>query len=125
MALLVQEWGYAVRVANDGPTALRLAAEHPPDVVFLDVAMPHMSGWEVARRLREIAGLQGALLVAVTGLGQVADHIRSSEAGCDLHLIKPADPAELRRILVERAKETPNHVSGKSDQSSYRTSSGS
>jgi two-component system CheB/CheR fusion protein len=103
LSMLAQGWGYRVHVANDGPTALQIATEHLPSVVLLDVGMPQMSGWELARRLRQLPGMENAYLVAVTGYGQAADELRSREVGCDLHLTKPADPEELQRVLQERA----------------------
>lgn len=104
LALLVQQWGHRVHVANDGPSALQIAADHLPQVVLLDVGMPRMSGWELARQLRALPGMDGAFLVAVTGFGQPADQLRSLEVGCNLHLTKPADPDLLQRLLMEREK---------------------
>jgi len=110
LALLVRAWGYRVRVANDGPAALRLAAADPPDAVFLDVGMPRMTGWEVARCLRKMTGLEGTLLVAVSGYGLADDQRRSLEAGCNLHLIKPVAPETIRGLLAARDKEIRDHV---------------
>src|SRR5262249_42292192 len=107
LALLLQAWGYAVDVALSGPEALRLAAEAPPRAVFLDIAMPGMTGWEVARELRQIPGLQKVLLVAISGYGQPEDLRRSQEASCDLHLLKPVQPELLRRLLRMREQENP------------------
>src|SRR5262249_36157533 len=86
--------GHRVSVAAEGPDALALAAEYPPDVVFLDIALPGMSGYEVARRLRGLTPKR-PLLVAVTGLGRDCDKRASAEAGIDLHLVKPADPEQM------------------------------
>ncbi|HXU81849.1 MAG TPA: ATP-binding protein, partial [Polyangia bacterium] len=80
--------GYQTRVAYDGPSALRLAAEFRPELAFLDIGLPVMDGYDLARRLRALD--QGPLvLVAVTGYGQPADRARSAEAGFDEHLVKP------------------------------------
>ena len=88
-------------MAHDGPTALgRGPGVRPPDVVLLDIGMPGMDGYEVARRLRADAGLRDVLLVALTGWGQEEDRRRTREAGFDHHLVKPADPAELRALLA-------------------------
>ncbi len=103
LAMLAQQWGFRAHVANDGPAALQIAAEQRPRVVLLDVGMPQMSGWELARRLRDLKGMENAYLVAVTGFGQATDEQHSREAGCDMHLTKPADPEELLRILQELA----------------------
>jgi len=105
LAVLVGAWGFEVHVANDGPAGLRLATEHSPDVVLLDVAMPVMTGWQLARRLRQVEGLEGALLVALSGYGSDEDCRRSIDAGCDLHLVKPADPEVLRLLLARRLEE--------------------
>jgi CheY-like chemotaxis protein len=75
------------------------ATARPPDVVLLDIGLPGMSGHEVARRLRQLPGLERVLLVAVTGYGQEADLRRSREAGIDYHLVKPVDLTALQEIL--------------------------
>src|SRR5262249_23682279 len=91
MEILLQMWGHEVRTAHDGPAALTVAAEFPPDIVLLDIGLPGMNGYEVAQRLRDIPGLARALLVAVTGYGQESDRRRTREAGFDRHLIKPVE----------------------------------
>jgi len=68
--------------------------------VLLDIGLPGMDGYEVARRLRRLDGARSALLVAVTGYGQDEDRRRAHEAGFDHHLVKPADPVVLRRVLA-------------------------
>src|SRR5262245_60876818 len=105
LALLLRAWGHLPQGARDGPEALRLAAGCPPDVVLLDVAMPGMTGWELARRLRQLPGLGPAVLVAVSGYAQEHDRLRSLEAGCDLHLSKPLDLERLRLLLGAPEKE--------------------
>jgi CheY-like chemotaxis protein len=101
LAMLVRLAGYDVRVAYDGPAALTLAAECPPDVVLLDVGMPRMDGYAVARCLRALPGMDGALLMAVTGHGREEDRRCALEAGCDHHLTKPTDPQVLLAVLAE------------------------
>ncbi len=92
--------GYRVRAAHDGHSALRLAADFDPAVVLLDICMPGMDGYEVARRLRNGDHLEAQpLLVAMTGYGHSEDRRRSREAGFDHHLVKPTDFGELRTIL--------------------------
>ena len=85
--------GHVTRVAFDGPTALRLAAELLPDVALLDIGLPVMDGFELARRLRELPGLAALRLVALTGYGQPSDRERSRVAGFDEHLTKPVELA--------------------------------
>ena len=98
LAELVRAWDCDACTAPDGPTALRLATEYRPHVVFLDIGMPGMDGYEVARALR--AGpADPALLVALTGYGQDEDRERAREAGFDRHLTKPVDPKTLRELL--------------------------
>jgi two-component system CheB/CheR fusion protein len=100
IALLLRLGGHEVRVAHDGPTALLIARAFRPQVVFLDIGMPGMDGYEVARRLRREPGPQPALLVALTGWGHDEDRRRSQEAGFDHHLVKPVDPAALVQLLA-------------------------
>ena len=99
LALLLQLLGAEVRVAYDGPEALRLAASYQPSAVFLDIGMRGMDGYEVARRIREDPELRGMTLVALTGWGQHDDRRRSRMAGFDHHLIKPADVSALESLL--------------------------
>ncbi len=98
MALLVNLWGHRACVAYDGPAALQVASEYLPEVVFLDLGLPGMSGYDVARRLRDEPGLGKTLLVAVTGYGP-EDGGRSRDAGFDMHLTKPVDPGVIRELL--------------------------
>jgi CheY-like chemotaxis protein len=99
LAMLLKLWGHEVQVAYDGPSALTIAQEYKPEVVLLDLALPKMSGYEVARRLREEVGLVDALFVALTGYGQEKDRRRTEEAGFCEHLVKPVDPRELETLL--------------------------
>jgi two-component system, chemotaxis family, CheB/CheR fusion protein len=98
LALLMRVWGHEAVVTYDGHAAIEAAHDCPPDVVLFDIAMPRMDGYQLARRLRRIAGMEKALLVAVTGLA--ADQQRCKEAGIDCHFLKPADPEELKQVLV-------------------------
>jgi CheY-like chemotaxis protein len=98
MAELVRIWGHDVRVAHDGPAALEQARSYRPHVVLLDVGLPGMDGYELARRLRA-EGLAGDLLVSITGYGQEEDRRRAHDAGFDHHLTKPVDPDILSRLI--------------------------
>ncbi len=102
MALLQELCGHQTRVANNGPDALVAAGEFQPEVVLLDIGLPGMDGYEVARQLRQLPGLGKAFLIALTGYGSVADREKAREAGFDEHLVKPADLGQLRRWLEER-----------------------
>ncbi len=98
--LLARIYGQEVRVAHDGPSALRSAEEFRPEVVLLDIGMPGMDGYEVARRLRGRPDSSAATLVALTGWGQESDRQKSRLAGIDHHLVKPVEPETLRDILA-------------------------
>jgi PAS domain S-box-containing protein len=92
--------GHEVRAARDGETGLALAAVAPPDVALIDVALPDMDGYEVARRLRAAPGARRIGLVAVTGFGQAEDQRRALEAGFDAHLVKPVTPERLEQVIA-------------------------
>ncbi len=91
--------GFATRVAFDGPHALELAADFKPQVALLDIGLPVMDGFELARRLRDLSGLGKIQLVAITGYGQEQDRRRSSEAGFVEHLVKPVELARLLQLI--------------------------
>jgi len=93
--------GHEVSIAHDGVEALERAGSFTPDVVFLDIGLPGMDGYEVARRLRERLGKATPRLVAVTGYGQAGDRQRSREAGFDAHLVKPAELDTVRALVAE------------------------
>ena len=99
LALLLKRWGYQAEVAYDGTAALAAALARPPVAVLLDLVMPGMGGYEVARRLRGRPRTAKALLIALTGYGREGDVRLCHKAGIDLHLLKPYDPEELRRVL--------------------------
>jgi CheY-like chemotaxis protein len=100
LAILLGLSGHEVRTVYDGLVALETAKEFQPEVILLDIGLPRISGYEVARRLREQVGLKKAKIVAVTGYGQEVDRRHSQEAGFDAHLTKPADLAALHEILA-------------------------
>ena len=100
IAALLEMDGHTVRVAYDGTEGLRLALELHPEVILLDLGLPGMNGYEVARTLRD-QGLQDTLIIAVSGYGQRRDIERSKEAGINYHLLKPMDYASLSAILAE------------------------
>jgi len=97
-ALLLKGWRHHVQVAYDGEQAIRLYEAQKPDLVLLDIAMPGMNGYEVARRLSRRK--HHAHLVAVTGLGEPKDRQRALASGFDEHFVKPIDPSDLRGILA-------------------------
>lgn len=97
--LLRQSYGQTVAVAHDGPSALESARGFRPEVVLLDIGLPGIDGFEVARRLRRLPEANRARIVALTGWGQERDRRRSREAGFDHHLVKPAELDEILRLL--------------------------
>ncbi|HEV8479528.1 MAG TPA: CheR family methyltransferase, partial [Candidatus Eisenbacteria bacterium] len=99
LGMLLEIFGHQVRVAFDGTQALEIADTFKPQMVLLDIGLPGMSGYDVARRMREMPALKSAVLVAQTGWGEEADRRRSVEAGIDRHLVKPVDIQVLEEIL--------------------------
>jgi len=100
LAMLLRLWGHEVWVAYDGHAALSLAAEHALDVVLLDIGLPGMNGYQVARKLRELPNTRDTLLVALTGYGQLEDRQRSIAAGFDHHFVKPIDVEVLQPLIA-------------------------
>ncbi len=99
LAAVLSAHGHDVRVARDGAEALAVALRFSPDFAFLDIGMPKVHGYEVARRLREQPATSDCVLVAVTGWGQEDDKRRARDAGFDRHLTKPVDPSQIETIL--------------------------
>jgi signal transduction histidine kinase/ActR/RegA family two-component response regulator len=112
LAQWLQHEGHAVAVAHDGPAALQRAAAHWPQVFILDIGLPGMDGCELARRLRVMPRGGQATLIALTGYGQQADRDKAREAGFDHHLVKPADPEALRRLLAQVGAAEPARAAG-------------
>ena len=99
LAMVVEMGGHEVHLAHDGASALRIAVAQQPAVVFLDIGMPGMSGYETASKLRALPGWRNRTLVALTGWGSEEDRARSLAAGFDVHLTKPVDLSEVQRML--------------------------
>jgi CheY-like chemotaxis protein len=100
MGMLLKFLRTDVQVAHDGYTALEIIESYRPDVAFLDLGMPGMDGYEVARRVRQCADFADMKLVALTGWGQREDRDRTHEAGFNHHLVKPADIEALESLLA-------------------------
>jgi CheY-like chemotaxis protein len=103
LALWLELAGHDMRTAYSGQEALDVAEAFQPAVILLDIGMPGMNGYDVARRLREQPATLTAVLVAMTGWGQDEDRRRSQEAGFDQHLVKPVDPQSLKALLARIA----------------------
>jgi len=92
MGTLLEMYGHTVRIAHDGESALALAREFSPDAALLDIGLPGLNGYELARRFRQDEGTRRMRLIALTGWGQEGDRIRATDAGFDAHLTKPSEP---------------------------------
>jgi CheY-like chemotaxis protein len=103
MRALLELSGHQVLVAHDGPAALEAAAGFKPHIGLLDIGLPTMDGYELARRIRAEPATRSMFLVAVTGWGQAEDRQRSREHGFDAHLTKPADPDAVLRLIARAA----------------------
>jgi CheY-like chemotaxis protein len=99
MQIYLQMQGHEVHVALNGTEALSVAAQIQPEVGVIDIGLPDISGYEVARHIREEAWGRGCLLIALTGWGQESDKLRARAAGFDRHCTKPVDPGELERLF--------------------------
>ena len=101
---MLREWlemsGHQVSEAADGQSGLEAALKQRPDVALIDVGLPGIDGYEMARRVREALGNERMILIALTGYGSPEDRRRSRAAGFDAHLVKPLNPALLDKVLV-------------------------
>lgn len=112
LSLVLREKGHEVHVAYGGEDAVRMGTSIVPDLVFLDLGMPHIDGYEAARALRALPALAEARLVALTGWGAQEDRARTRAAGFDAHLLKPAMPEALDAVLasaIERSRDRRRH----------------
>jgi CheY-like chemotaxis protein len=100
MEMAVTQLNHLTRVAHDGPSAVTAATEFSPDVIFLDIGLPGMSGYAVAQALRALPRFSHVHIAAVTGWGQEEDRRRAREAGCDTHFTKPLAPTALEELLA-------------------------
>jgi DNA-binding response OmpR family regulator len=111
LAEMLEQLGYKVRVAYDGPQALAALETFTPALALLDIGLPVMDGYELARRLRAHASGARTRLIALTGYGHESDRARSAQAHFDAHLVKPVDVSELAsrmRALLDRAQWAPS-----------------
>jgi PAS domain S-box-containing protein len=103
LAMALGMYGCDTRMAHTAQSALALTPSFGPDAVLLDIGLPDLNGYELARRLRSLPGGAGMTVIATTGWGQDKDRQRAFEAGCDHHLTKPIDVERLRGLLVQRS----------------------
>ena len=99
--LLTMVYGHVVYEASDGLRAIQIVLEQRPDVALIDLGLPALNGYEVARRIRAQLTRGEIFLVALTGYGTDEDRIRTEEAGFDVHLVKPVESAALAQILAQ------------------------
>lgn len=107
LAEALRALGYVVRAATNGPNALQVAGTFRPHVAVLDIGLPVMDGYELARRLRAVHPMTALRLVAITGYGRREDRLRSEEVGFDAHLIKPIDLDQLQAVLERMRRKAP------------------
>jgi len=112
IAQYLQLEGHEVKTVGDGMQALACVSVFAPQIVVLDIGLPVLSGYEVAKRMRAMPVTKNALLVALTGYGQKEDQVRAMDSGFDRHFIKPADP----RVLVDLIAQWPWHKLEDKDQ---------
>jgi CheY-like chemotaxis protein len=98
---ILQIYGCITQAVYDGPAALEAAPSFMPDLALVDISLPQMDGYELARRMRAIPGLRKIKLIAVTGYGEPDERQRSEQAGFERHLVKPVDLKELRGLISE------------------------
>ena len=103
---LLRDYGFPCASALDGPSGLETVTSFAPDVILLDLGLPGLDGYEVARRVRSLPDGARVLIVAVTGYGEERDRERSAEAGFDAHLVKPVDPEQLLAVLRGTSRRT-------------------
>jgi CheY-like chemotaxis protein len=115
LARLLQLMGHETRIAGDGPSALEILGQFAADLALIDVGLPGMSGYDVARSIRSRLEYRHTMLVAQTGWGRDEDRQRAREAGFDHHLVKPIDHQILRKIL-DGSEELPQAQGRAADQ---------
>ena len=101
-AMLLRLRGHEVRTVHDGLSVLPAVRDFRPEVILLDIGLPGLTGYEVAKQLRSQPEFESLVLAALTGYGQDEDRRRSREAGFDLHLTKPLDPLKLEAVVASQ-----------------------
>ena len=99
LKVLLEMFGYETHLVYDGETAVQAAVALHPELIFMDIGLPRLNGYDATRQIREKSTGTSPLIVAVTGLDQDADRLRSAQAGMDHHLVKPVDVAVLKQFF--------------------------
>jgi len=115
LARTLQLKGHLVQTAYDGLAAVDAAGRFRPEVVLLDIGLPRLSGYDAARRIRQLPGGNEIMLVAITGWGQEEDRRQSQQAGFDLHLVKPVDPAVLEKLFADLQQQARRSAAAQQD----------
>src|SRR5580698_10367533 len=102
MSMLLETLGHDVRTMHDGPSTLAMVDEFAPEVVILDIGLPGMNGFEVARELRARESTRHVLMIALTGYGDASDKRQAHEAGFDHHLVKPVSFTTIENMIIDR-----------------------
>jgi CheY-like chemotaxis protein len=101
LAMILRIMGHEAQTAHDGLEAIQLAETFRPEVIFLDIGMPKLNGYDTCRHIRQQPWGTSIVIVALTGWGQAEDYRRSKDAGFNHHLVKPVKPPVLRQVLAE------------------------
>jgi CheY-like chemotaxis protein len=113
LTMLLDLYGHRVRTVYDGVAALDAAGAEAPDVMLVDIGLPGMDGYEVARRIRRDAHLRDVRLIALTGYGRDEDRRQALAAGFDHHLVKPVNPETLNGLVMSVVAEAPEGATGR------------
>jgi PAS domain S-box-containing protein len=105
LAILLRAMGHDVRIAHAGLQGIEIARQFLPEAIFMDLGMPRLNGYDTTQRIRQEPWGQQIFIVALTGWGQATDRIRSQEAGCDAHLVKPVSLPDLDQVLSQMSDE--------------------
>jgi CheY-like chemotaxis protein len=100
LAMLLRDMGHRVTVALSGDAALAAVRSSRPEVIFLDLVLGDIEGWELAQLLKKEPGMESTRILALTAYGSEFDRLRSLQAGCEAHLVKPVAPRVLERLLA-------------------------
>jgi CheY-like chemotaxis protein len=114
LCILLRQWGFDCQVAYDGAAGLRAACDYQPDCLLLDITMPGLDGYTLARKVRTLPSLNRTKLIALTAYSDEAYVRRSREAGFDLHLVKPTEPLEIKRLMDMLSKVV--QLAGKTEE---------
>jgi CheY-like chemotaxis protein len=111
LTCLLKSWGHDVQVADDGAAGIQAAIGLRPEIALVDLGLPTVDGYEVARQIRAALGLAAPLLIALTGYGAPEQRSQALAAGFDLHIVKPVEPERLSALLEEYAARAPHGAS--------------